>query len=135
VQDDVAAGARALKIECQTGPGQLAALIKDITGLPLGQMQGLSFMMKSAASTQLLVSLEELDKSRYQTLLQVQGGGPWLTHILDLSQFSLGDDSTDENGQLDPDQLAMLTFADVSALLGGGGPNTLWLDELIVMLR
>lgn len=135
VEGNAGAGEASLRLEYDTGPRRLVALMRDLQGLQTQDMTGVSFLAKSDNPTTLAISLEEPDKSRYTALVSVQASQTWREYVVELSQFALDRDSTDENGHLDPGRLRMLSIIDVSGIAAAGQSNTLWLDEILLRLR
>jgi arabinogalactan endo-1,4-beta-galactosidase len=100
--------------------------------LALAEANGLTFRLTSLdRPTHLLVGLHEADESIYVLSLPLDQGVV-TEQSLDYRWFGLQADSEDENGRLDPDQVTMLSLAEISAFLGGPSPNRLALDEVLL---
>ena len=118
----------------------LQALLGQATG---GLTGGSSLLghIRTTAQTVILVALNEADGSSYNTTFSSLPGR-WQEIALDFTEFALGDDSTDENGQLDPDQVETVVIADAVAMLAtlaeqipfliapDMSPRMLWLDDV-----
>ena len=108
-------------------PGSLMASM----GGPLpGQVGCLEFSAKATGLTPLVVGVGEEDGSRYEAMVTITPG-TWQTVKVYLADMRPSENSEDENGALDPGQVANLAFVDASvflALLSGqdlGAPITL----------
>ena len=79
---------------------------------------------------------EEKDGSRYQMTMELKAGNLWNERALPFNTLTMADDSKDENGKIDAEQIKQVTIVDVSALLGAdvGGANTLYLDQVYFTL-
>ncbi|MEI6500733.1 MAG: hypothetical protein WCP21_06860 [Armatimonadota bacterium] len=88
-------------------PGTLFAPTEG--GLPGGK--ALHFAMESSVGGPLLALLREADDSTYVYLFYVPADS-WQVLDLPFADFHLEDSSKDENGRLDPDQIAGLGFID-----------------------
>ena len=92
----------------------------------------LSFWIRATQrQANVYVGAHERDDSDYGTIFSVEPGEGWKHVEVDMSTFVLGDDSQDENGRLDFDQITNVAIADVSAFMGGSGPNVLLIDEVV----
>jgi len=109
----------------------------------LAGAQSLRMHLKSTDQTIVMVALIEGDGSSYNTGF-TSLPDRWQEIALDLDEFHLGDDSTDENGQLDPGQVQAIMVADMVAMLAmlaeqvpfiaapDLSPRMLWLDDVWV---
>lgn len=102
----------------------------------LRDTRSLRFWLKTSQAGALVVVLTEGDGSSYHAALY-SPAETWQHVYLSLDRFQLGDDSFDENGQLDAGQLQGVGFLDVSfflaAMMNQPVPKRerkLWLDEL-----
>ncbi|MCD6351057.1 MAG: hypothetical protein J7M26_02960 [Armatimonadetes bacterium] len=73
----------------------------------------LSFSVKTTVLTPLVVGFDEEDGSRYEALVLVPPG-KWRKAKIFFSRLRQSEDSQDENGKLDPDQIAHVSFVDGS---------------------
>lgn len=92
----------------------------------------MEFAVRSELTTTLIVGLKERDGSQYNFLLPLAAGEGLVTQDLALADAKLSDDSQDENGKLDMDQVKEFTIADVAQLVGqSNGENRLWIDDIV----
>jgi hypothetical protein len=140
-------------VQLQGGQGGAAMLSYDLSNaevpiagmlMPVqaGQLAGLARLRLVVASQQpitLAVTMEEkpdpgrgLDKSNYMATRTLAGGGQWETIEFSRDDFRLSNDSSDENGQLDTDQVGMVAAIDASAMTGGAPTpaNIVSIDEI-----
>jgi hypothetical protein len=80
---------------------------------------------------------EGRDKSGFSAIRNLKGGGEWETIEIEAGEFTLNDDSSDENGVLDGGELSMLGVIDASAVAGGvqTPANVLLIDEVVATVR
>ena len=124
-------GKRCLKWSYSRQQGRVTAVLRDVGALPLREAKTLHLWTRTEKDGTYLLALEEKDGSRYQTMVTLKAGDGWRELEYFLSNFALADESQDENGKLDPDQVKQVGVADLSALLGGAvGENVLRLDEV-----
>lgn len=93
---------------------------------------GVSFWARSPEEGRIAVIAAEEDGSLYITAVLLPAGR-WQPIVIDTQGMILGDNATDENGQLDRDQIAFLGLVDVSAVPGLGSGrtlDTLYVDDL-----
>ncbi len=115
VAEEVHSGQGSLKFEyTQRGmvPGQMPGLLA--VPLPGGApgMRSLRFAIGTANSVTLVVAMSEEDGSNYMCPLRIQPG-VWHEITLSLDDFGLDmDNSVDENGQLDPEQVRNIALVD-----------------------
>lgn len=130
-------GARALHLTYTPGRQEpdIPGVVLIVSGQRLGEGDRLRLRLRSAQPIKLAVGLEERDGSRYQTLADLAGGNEWQTLDLPLADFTLADDTPDENNRLDLEQVRTVAIVDVSALLGiaGDRENRLTLDEVLLV--
>jgi hypothetical protein len=125
-----AASGGALRIDYELPEKSLMIASRNVRRGLLGGMSTLAFCARAGAALNLLVSLEEYDKSRYNAIVEVPEG-QWKEFILPLSSFTLGDDSTDEDRGLQPEKVTSVQFLDATPLFTGKeSANSLWLDEV-----
>jgi hypothetical protein len=125
------AGDYSLRLQYALPEGKVFGAITPLGGVPLKGAQVLRLAAMSENPMTLFIELKEADDSKYQATAPLEAGGQLKTVELPLIGFKLADDSKDENGQLDADQLKELTLADLSVLTGAAtAKNTLWLDEV-----
>jgi len=119
-------------------PGALIVPLPD----PLEELGGVSFAVASALSTPIVVALTEgAEGPRYNCMLWCAAGS-WHEYSLALHEFNADlDGPLDPNGELDPEEVNVVTILDAGGflrLLGEStslfhvdppGEQTLWLDD------
>jgi len=137
--EDADGGAVALRYDLTGAQFPLAGAIMPVQ---LGELAGLDQVRVVVSSEQpmtLAVMIEEkenpaegLDKSGYTATRTLAGGGEWETIELSPDDFKLNDDSSDENGALNGEQLSMIAIIDATAVAGGARTpaNVLMIDEI-----
>ncbi len=122
------------RIDYQVPAGTIFALLRSIKVGSLAGTRRLELSTKCSVDMSLVLTIEESDGSRYSLSVPVGGVQSWQRLIINYTQLRLGDDSQDENGQLDPDQVKSLGLVDLSALTTlQETQNTLWLDDVIAV--
>jgi len=129
---NVAGGAGAL--ECLYTP---FCIISAGNLVPQPAARSIRLSLKTAEPTNLVYGVREADGSTYQSFCCVPGGA-WQQIALDLGELVLAQDSDDENGQLDVDQINEVQVGDLANLQGEVGEalgqkmgqQTLWLDDV-----
>lgn len=124
-------GARHYCIDYTLPGGTLFALLRSLRRGSLTGTGSLHLSVRASRALSLVVSVEEKDKSRYDTLVQVEPSDDWTRLDVPYDSLTLADDSTDENSQLDPAQISLFTLADLSALQSLDNlETTLWLEDI-----
>jgi hypothetical protein len=115
------------------------ALVTE-TRLP-ADTRSVSFWIKANTPSVFLLSLREEDGSDYAFSFYVPAA-EWVRVAANLNEFELGQDSRDENNQLDVDQVSSLTLLDMATVLINAdvqlagalphaeGSRSLWLDAV-----
>jgi hypothetical protein len=123
---NVKVGKRALVAHYSIEPRKLSGLAHPIDGL---SGTGVRVWLKTDTATLIVLGLVERDGSGYTNVTRTLPG-EWLLVETPFSEFKLGEDSKDENGQLDLDQANMLVIVDAGGFLPEAkGERTLWVDE------
>ncbi len=129
-----AAAGGCYRVDYSVPVGTIFGLLRSIKVGSLAGTRRLELSIKSSVDVSFLLTLEESDKSRYSMQVPVGGMQPWQRLMINYTQLRLGDDSQDENGQLDPDQIKSVALVDLSALTTfQDSQNTLWLDDVIAV--
>ncbi len=128
-------GETCLRLQHEGGAPFAGIMSSLVRGLALDGLQRISFRVKCDVDCILAVSLEELDKSRYSAPVILKGAEDWQTVNVELEKFNLDGDSKDENEQLDGGVLKNLTIADISSMIGLKEPRTLYLDDIVALVR
>lgn len=93
-----------------------------------------TFYLKTSQPTVVVFILHEKDDSRYQAMRH-SPAGEWGRQNVDFTDLTLADDSTDENGQLDVDQVDSVILVDMEVIFAQnaekpGWPRAMLLDDL-----
>jgi hypothetical protein len=127
-----AEGSLSLRVRYDLPAGKILGVLTGLRGVPLTGMNRLSVAVMSETPTLLLLELKEADESKYQTTFQLEALDEFETLEVSLADLALSDDSTDENGRLDVDQVKEMVIADVSAMAEMPVTvNTIWLDDVV----
>lgn len=127
-----AEGSLSLRLTYDLPAGKAFGALTPLRGLPLTGMENLSLAVMSEMPILLLVELKEADESKYRTMVQMEARDEFETLQVSLNDLAVGDDSSDENGRLDMDQVVEMTVADVSAMAQMPvTANTLWIDDVV----
>jgi hypothetical protein len=111
--------------------GTLVALLRFVPQGHLAQTSALHFSARCDRSLRLVVSVEEKDKSRYTAQVDLRAEEDWKRFDLPWDKFTREQDSVDENDRLDPEQITLVSFADLSGLFSLENRKTvLLLDDL-----
>ena len=125
-------------LELRYMPSEAAfALIGATPIKPPGQARSLKFSFKTDEVSAILYGVNEEDGSSYQGYSYTPGG-EWHDVLVDLEELMLSEDTEDENGKLDPDQINTVIVADLCNLPGEvgralgikRGVQRMWLDNV-----
>jgi len=138
---NVRAGQGALEFTYTPAEGRWA-LIGATPVKPEGPPRSLKFSVKTDELSSILYSVNEADGSSYQGYCSAPGG-QWLDVVVDLEELVLSEDTTDENGELDADQITTVIVADLCNLPGEvgralgikRGVQRMWLDNLALTVE
>ncbi|HID07055.1 MAG TPA: hypothetical protein EYP10_07890, partial [Armatimonadetes bacterium] len=116
-------------IRTDVAPALTTFLFKPIQGAV-----SLRLSVKAEQPTALLIGVSERDDSQYQTFVYV-APNKWHDVRVSLDELMLAEDSSDENGKLDLDQVQSVYIADMGALFARFipslvGARTIWLDRI-----
>ncbi|MBD3293024.1 MAG: hypothetical protein GF393_08880 [Armatimonadia bacterium] len=131
----------ALRADYTTPATTLFGLMHTIRPGALVDAEAVRFQAKTNRAVTLIVVIEErrgpddnLDVSRYQTLVELEPSEEFEMLTLPLSLFTLGDDQTDPDGALDAELVDTFSIADATALLENAEViNTLRLQAPVVV--
>jgi hypothetical protein len=124
-------GKQSLKFSYPRKMGKFHGLMRTVEKVDLSKARGLDLWLKTSHDGTYVVTLEEKDGSRFQKMVELQAGDGWKAFSFEIGDFALADDSQDDNGKLDPDQLKQVAIADLSSLSGSElGEARLWIDEV-----
>ena len=123
---DVKAGKHSLMAHYSIKQRKLSGVAHPVNGL-VGT--GVRFWLKTDTSTMIVLGLVERDNSGYTNVVRTLPG-EWLLVETPFSAFNLSEDSKDENGRMDLDQVGTILIIDAGGFLPGAeGERTLWVDE------
>jgi hypothetical protein len=136
---NVKSGQRSLGLGFTPEPGVIYAL--GGSELKVAGAKSLRMWAKSTTGSLCMLSLREADGSDYQATVMLLPD-QWQEIRLNLSDLALGDDSQDENGTLDADQVNGLGLVDAAGLLGmmvlqqplfeiNLAPRSLYVDDVV----
>ncbi len=125
-------GKQSLRLTYPRRAGKVHGLMRTVEKNDLSRATGLDLWLKTSHDGTYVVGVEEKDNSRYQKTVELKAGDGWKSLSLAFGDLALADDSKDENGKLDPDQIKQVTIADLSSLVGGGEAESvrLWVDQV-----
>lgn len=119
---------KGIKIDYHQTPMKPAGVFRSIQK---GKLTGATKLVFDAASTRaatLVIQVEEVSGGKYNTTIMVPAGGVAKTYELAFSNFNAAEDSKDDNGKLDLDQVKQILVLDASGFLeSADSDNTLWL--------
>jgi hypothetical protein len=116
---DVREGQGALEFRYMPSEGAFA-LIGATPVKPEGPAKSLKFSFKTDEVSAILYGVNEEDGSSYQGYCYTPGG-EWHDVLVDLEELILSEDTEDENGKLDPEQISTVIVADLCNLPGEVG--------------
>ena len=94
----------------------------------LKHASSLRFFVKVKENATLLIALQERGGGRYEKQINIKGG-EWQRVDLPIGEFILNPDTKDENQRLDPDELLLIGFVDISTFeVGAPEQNSLSID-------
>jgi hypothetical protein len=125
-------GKGALKYQYVLKQGVLSILCRG--GLSVAGVKSVSFWVKGSRPGVFGLGLIEKDGSNYFTTFRA-AAGEWQQVTCDVDELQLADDSKDENGALDVDQIHLLGLIDIEALTVQktevkDASRTVWIDEV-----
>jgi hypothetical protein len=129
-------GKQSLKFTYPRLATKVHGLMRGVEKVDLSKARGLDLWLKTSADGTYILNLEEKDGSRYDMKIELRAADGWKSFSFPLADFVLADDSKDENGRLDAEQIKQVLIADATGLLGGAGADavTLWIDEVLFTL-
>jgi hypothetical protein len=128
-------GRQSLKFSYPRKGKKIHGLIRNLEKVDLSKAASLELALKTSHDGTFIVTIEEKDGSRYNKKVDLLLGD-WKSFSWKLSDFTLAEDSQDENGKLDADQIKQVSIADVTNLVGGGEADEthLWVDQVLFVL-
>ena len=128
-------GRQSLKFYHPRKGRKIHGILRNLEKIDLSKATALDLSVKASHDGTYFVAIEEKGGARYNKKLDLLLGD-WKSYSWKLSDFTLAEDSRDDNGKLDPDQIKQITIADVTALMGGNEADEvhLWVDNVIFTL-
>jgi hypothetical protein len=128
-------GKQSLKFTHPRKGKKIHGILRNLEKVDLKKATMLDLSVKASHDGTYFVAIEEKGGARYNMKIELLLGD-WKTYSWKLSDFTLAEDSRDDNGKLDPDQIKQITIADVTALLGGSEADEvrLWVDNVVFTL-
>ena len=126
-EGEAKSGRGALKLSHEYAAGKIG--IASFMGARLKEVNQVDFWIRSEKKTLIYVAVSERDNSYYGTAFELGPAEGWHRCVVDYSDFSLGDDSKDENNILDPDQVTSVSISDLGAFVGAKGKNAILIDD------
>ena len=129
-------GKQSLKFTYPRRPAKAHGIMRSTEKLELGKATALELWLRTSVDGTYIVNLEEKDGSRYDKTVELKAADGWTSLSFALTDFTLANDSPDENGKLDAAEIKQVLVADATSLLGGPeAPEVrLWLDEVRFLL-
>ncbi len=126
------AGRKALRLDYRLGQHRWAGVVCGAGHLNLVDTAAVTCHLRSTHQGAAAMVLEERDGSKYRHMVTLDGRNEWRTEEIPLGGFVRDPSTTDENDQLDLEQLRVVVFVvdTFDAGVGVEGLGTLWLDEL-----
>ncbi len=128
-------GKQSLKFSHPRKGKKIHGILRNLEKVDLGKAVSIDLSVKASHDGSYFVAIEEKGGARYNKKIDLLLGD-WKTYTWKLGDFTLAEDSRDDNGKLDPDQIKQLTIADVTALMGGDEAEQvhLWVDNVVFTL-
>jgi hypothetical protein len=129
-------GKQSLKFAYPRRGKKIHGVMRTVEKLDLSRATALDLCLKTSTDGTFIVSLEEKNGARYQKTLELKASDGWKAFTFGFRDFTLAEDSKDDNDRLDADKLKQISVADITNLIGGGEAeeNRLWIDEVRFVL-
>lgn len=105
-------------VRAEVGEREVAALLWPVPPGYFNDAIGVDLLLRSEESLTMILQVKEADASEYNLPAPIEAGRT-INHKVLWSDFRLGDDSADENGQLDTDQIVDVVLVDATGVVGG----------------
>lgn len=130
------AGAQSLRFSYPRQGKKFHGIMRSLDKVDLSRAATLDLWMKSSHDGTYFVTIEEKDGSRYNRKVDLLLGD-WKFFSWKLTDFTLAEDTQDENGKLDADQIKQISVVDVSTMMGGteAAEAHLWIDQVLFVLN
>jgi len=117
-------GKQSLKMVYMRQPAKIQGMIRNLEKIDLSRATGVELSLKTSRNGTFMVNIQEKGGARYEYLVELKAGDGWKKLSLALTDFKLAQDSHDDNGKLDADQIKEISLADVSSVLPGAAAAT-----------
>ena len=129
--DDNVAKLPVMRVSYAQKSGQLGGVVRRMAVKSLAGAQKLLLRIASQKAAILAVQVEETGGGKYYMPLTMVGDGKMHDFDLPLANFLPGEDSNDDNQQLDMNQVHQIVLLDTAFLNPvADGQNSLWLGEI-----
>jgi hypothetical protein len=128
-------GKQSLKFSHPRKGRKVHGILRNLEKVDLSKAVSIDLSLKASHDGTYIVAIEEKGGARYNKKIDLLLGD-WKTYSWKLSDFTLAEDSRDDNGKLDADQIKQITIADVTILTGGAEAEQvhLWVDNVLFTL-
>ena len=127
-------GRQSLKMTYTRKAAKIQGLLRNLEKVDVKKATGLELALKTSQDGTFMVSVQEKDGSRYQKMVELKAADGWKKFSWAFKDLALADDSQDENGKLDADQIKEISLADITPVLPGcagiGAEAVLRVDEV-----
>ncbi len=121
----------ALQADYRQSPGTIAGISRFLQGRMLAGKTQLHFDAASAKATSIRIQLEEAGGGKYYLNVNLAGSSEKKSITINFADFVPADDSKDDNGKLDLDEVNQMMFIDYTGLTGAvDQENTLWINNI-----
>lgn len=131
-------GGQALKITYRVGPERWSGIVLGVQPLDLQGLERVKVRLKSTGKAAVNLVLEERgDKSHYERMVELEGGGGWQSCEAPLAEFTLSETSEDDNQQVDPAELRVLIVVvdTYNAVVDALGQGAVAVDDIELICR
>ncbi len=121
---------KGMRLDYALTEGQIAAAMRGVPEGFLAKSDKLLMSMASAKATSVMVQLEESSGGKYNATVALEGDQKLRKVSLPFADFTVAEDSRDDNGKLDRAQIKQIIIADLSFSGAGAPSNTLWIGPV-----
>ena len=114
-------------------PDVINVWMSGVSGAALKDSSELSLRLKTSSDATLLLSVTQLDGSRYETVLPLKATDGWKTVTQKLADLKRAPGSATGDEKLLPERIKEIALADLSIAIPGNAAapkNELWLDDV-----
>ncbi len=111
--------------------GKFGGVVRQVNAQGWAGATRLALSLASSAPANIVLQLDERGGGKYLVPIAAAGDGEARALSFGLSQFKPADDSRDDNGKLDMDQVQRVLVLDAAAVVPGAArDNTLWIGNI-----